>query len=972
MGFIKKRLLSFMLVLCMMLSLAYPAVFASGLTEENLIAVPFDAMVIEGGVYYGISKSWFEENNPEGKKLFLSVEIPNSVTAIYNDGFRDSWSNEKQKRGCITNYNYDGDKKYTDKYVIVAIDFSNAGNLTTIGEQAAMGCPVEGVLDLSKTKVETIGKNAFKGCTGITGVVLPSTLKNIGSQSSGSVFYGCSSMQFVHTAGSGSQSAFELPESLEVIGNQSFYKCTGLPAGTAVTIPASVIYVGSEVFNYTPSITTIIVKTDNASKYDGKAFSDSTNKYGLGNRLTVFNNSAAKNTFKPGGSNSYKNSLTYEFTLHYGYDTDAVTQPKLYGQPVNVCKNAEGSWTVNEQYQIPEAEAENAPVGYDSGWTYNDKLLTAETILKPDGDHLYLTASFVLQNPTIEFIVDGNVIKTENTYPKLTLSNDKEHLIGVQVSHPIQNAEDADVKVKFEYKWTDVWKGGSEGPRMKEPGFGRYNLWDNPDVTNTITINGSEHERTSAGNYSGEDYGDGYYLVEVYGYYVPKTGGQWKLFYKSASTVIGADSERTVNTAYLFDIVTSAPAEIPAVSIEDITVEYGYDQAGFIALVDEQEGYTYTYQWYEADAQGQSENGRPIQGAIDNEYSIPTGKDAGNYYYYLEITAVKADNGDIASIAVPAGITVAPKTITVTPKEGQKKYFGQQDPVFEYTLSEDCGAEIIGRLEREAGEEIGAYIFTKGTLAVNNPNYQLIFAEGNYSFEIQEYIAEAVFSPEQPDGEDNWYSSSVAVTPPEGHSISIDGGKTWSTEPILLDEYDGDFEYLLRSDMEDYTNGAVAVNVKPLRVDTLIPVIEGIKDGMVYCLEARFQVIDKNLRDVTANGQTVILKDGFYVLPAGQYEIAASDAAGNSVTINAVVKPEHTFGDWIVLKEATAAEQGVKEHICSVCGYKETAEIPYNSGNTDTPQTGDSINTMLWAALMLVCSASLGIIGVYKNKKRTR
>ena len=99
MGFIKKRLLSFMLVLCMMLSLAYPAVFASGLTEENLIAVPFDAMVIEGGVYYGISKSWFEENNPEGEKLFLSVEIPNSVTAIYNDGFRDSCQMKNRKEG---------------------------------------------------------------------------------------------------------------------------------------------------------------------------------------------------------------------------------------------------------------------------------------------------------------------------------------------------------------------------------------------------------------------------------------------------------------------------------------------------------------------------------------------------------------------------------------------------------------------------------------------------------------------------------------------------------------------------------------------------------------------------------------------------------------------------------------------------------------------------------------------------------
>ena len=93
--------------------------------------------------------------------------------------------------------------------------------------------------------------------------------------------------------------------------------------------------------------------------------------------------------------------------------------------------------------------------------------------------------------------------------------------------------------MKFEYAWTDVWEGGSEGPRMQESGFGRYNLWDNPNVTNTIPINGPEHERTSAGNYSGEDYGDGYYLLEIYGYYVPKTGGAWELFYKSAHTKIG-------------------------------------------------------------------------------------------------------------------------------------------------------------------------------------------------------------------------------------------------------------------------------------------------------------------------------------------------------------------------------------------------------------------------------------------------
>lgn len=565
----KKRILSLLLTLCMLTGLTPLSVFAIGADEgTTIIDVPQDAMVIVNGVYYGISKRWFETyktHNPTGEKLSLSLKMPNSVTTICKDGLRDSWSSEKQQNGCITNYNYnyDGDKTYTDKYTIINIDFSSAENLTTIGEQAAMRIPLAGVLDLSNTKVETIGKNAFKECTEITGVILPSTLKNIGTTSAGSVFYCCSGMQFVRTAGKISEAVFDLPDNLKVIGNQSFYKCTGLPANTAITIPASVTHVGSEVFNYTPSITTITVKTDDASKYDGEAFSDSTNKYGVGNRLTVFNNSDAKNTFRPGGSTSYKNSLTYEFTLHYGNGENAVTQPKLYAQSVNVCKNADGSWAVNDAYEIPKAPSENAPVGYDCGWAYNGQILTAKTVLKPNGDDLYLDTNSILQNPTIEFIVDGNVIETENTYPKLTLSNNKEHLIGVQVSHPIQTVTDADVEVKFEYKWTDVWKGGSEGPRMSESGFGA-DSWGTPLGKNTITINGPTHERTSGRTYSCEDYGDGYYLLEVYGYSRPAIGGSWTLFYKSASTAIGVpDPNRTVNTAYMFDVITSAPAEIP-------------------------------------------------------------------------------------------------------------------------------------------------------------------------------------------------------------------------------------------------------------------------------------------------------------------------------------------------------------------------------------------------------------------------
>lgn len=577
-----RHLLSVLLVCAMVLSLLPVSVFAtggsgSGLTADDPMVVPTEGMVIKNGVYYGVSREWFITHNPTQATMYFSLSVPDNVTTIASDGFRDSYSSEKTSNGAVT---------YNDnlgRYNVVAIDFSDATSLTTIKSQAAMRCAIPGVLDLSKTRVETIEKNAFSGCTGLTGVILPSSLKNLTTPGVfnendpkdpvGSVFNGCTGLEFVRTAGGSEDATFELPSNLNVIGRQSFKGCTGLPASTTVVIPNSVTLVGSEAFYQTNSITTIIVKTDNASGYDGGAFKG--NNYGLGKRLTVFNSSAAKKTFVPSGSNSYANSLTYEFTLHYGEEggTDIKTEPKLYGQAVNVCKT-DGVWAVDENYVIPEAKLPEPVVGYTGGWAYQDKLLTPKTILKPDGDNLYLDIQNVLQNPTIEFIVNGDVVKTTDTYPEFQVPAGS--TIGVQVSHPLENAEDSDVKVKFEYEWTDVWNGGKEGPRMEEDGFGRYNLWKNPDVKNIITINGLKDERTTSENYTGENYGDGYYLVEIYGYSCPKSGGEWKLFYKSASTVIGSDPDRTVNTAYLFDVTVSEnPITVTPV---DITVYMGGEQ----------------------------------------------------------------------------------------------------------------------------------------------------------------------------------------------------------------------------------------------------------------------------------------------------------------------------------------------------------------------------------------------------------
>mgnify|MGYP005810338937 FL=1 len=64
---------------------------------------------------------------------------------------------------------------------------------------------------------------------------------------------------------------------------------------------------------------------------------------------------------------------------------------------------------------IPETSGDT-PIGYTDGWIYNDAVLTNKTILKPSGDELKLSFSYALQEPTVQFIVDGKVIETKDKY----------------------------------------------------------------------------------------------------------------------------------------------------------------------------------------------------------------------------------------------------------------------------------------------------------------------------------------------------------------------------------------------------------------------------------------------------------------------------------------------------------------------------------------------------------------------------
>ena len=89
-------------------------------------------------------------------------------------------------------------------------------------------------------------------------------------------------------------------------------------------------------------------------------------------------------------------------------------------------------------------------------------------------------------------------------------------------------------------------------------------------------------------------------------------------------------------------------------------------------------------------------------------------------------------------------------------------------------------------------------------------------------------------------------------------------------------------------------------------------------------------------------------------------------------------KAAHDF-KWGVDKEATATQKGSKHEECRVCGYKKAAvEIPATGtptepgkpADSDSPQTGDNSNMILWIALLFVSGGVVIGIIVYSKKKK--
>lgn len=254
-----------------------------------------------------------------------------------------------------------------------------------------------------------------------------------------------------------------------------------------------------------------------------------------------------------------------KFFINYTWQSEYHLNYRLLGYQKNATT---GFWEFDNSYALPEAPASSAEQkpGYDyiGGWSGTDSANIAFTLqndeplnVTPRSDGTVSVKSgqgtYVLQNPTISYLVDGKSKPVDADQPfTVTIGDGKEHTLGVQVSHPLllsEQGNEEDEYVYFEYCWWDEGYFADNGTAMTVNGprsTEEPKLFSKAETDrelqrvwvkdNTIPITKVDHARTD----------HNYYLVEICGYIVKNNDPV--RFYQSSNNFIHFGSGEDVAT----------------------------------------------------------------------------------------------------------------------------------------------------------------------------------------------------------------------------------------------------------------------------------------------------------------------------------------------------------------------------------------------------------------------------------------
>lgn len=172
---------------------------------------------------------------------------------------------------------------------------------------------------------------------------------------------------------------------------------------------------------------------------------------------------------------------------------------------------------------------------------------------------------------------------------------------------------------------------------------------------------------------------------------------------------------------------TTLPPDNQVITAEDVTKVYG--DVPFI--------------------QGTSDSGLALSYAVEDETVavVENGKLVIKGVGTTTVTASQPGN----NVYLPAEdvtftLTVTKAMLTVTADSSQEKRYGTEDPVFTYTATgfkyTDTLAVFSGALARVAGEEMGMYAITQGTLS-GGRNYEITFISADFKIVFAELIVTA-------------------------------------------------------------------------------------------------------------------------------------------------------------------------------------------------------------------------------------
>ena len=195
----------------------------SGLTS---VTIGNGVTSIDGGAFYDCSG-------------LTSITIGNRVTSIGSDAFescnnlQDIYITDIAAWCNISGLNYLMEHGASNKKLYInnelATSITIPDGVTSIGRDAFRGCA--GLTSVTiGNGVTSIGGSAFYGCSGLTSVTIGNSVTSIGSWA----FYGCKGL-----------TSITIPNSVTSIGESAFVGCTGL---TSVTIPNSVTSIGEGAF----------------------------------------------------------------------------------------------------------------------------------------------------------------------------------------------------------------------------------------------------------------------------------------------------------------------------------------------------------------------------------------------------------------------------------------------------------------------------------------------------------------------------------------------------------------------------------------------------------------------------------------------------------------------------------------------------------------------------------------------------